>query len=82
MSTLRQDASGGRWRFLLATLLAAGALGFSASGIAQEADRASVESDAGAAESAAEGPSEPSSEVFIPTEEISEDFAVSFPVDI
>ena len=26
--------------------------------------------------------SQPSSEVFIPTEEISEDFAVSFPVDI
>lgn len=29
-----------------------------------------------------EAASAPSSEVFIPTEEISEDFAVSFPVDI
>jgi len=29
-----------------------------------------------------EAPANPSTEVFIPTEEISEDFAVSFPVDI
>lgn len=33
-------------------------------------------------EDASEPPVTPSGDVFIPTEEISEDFAVSFPVDI
>lgn len=54
----------------------------------------SLTANAGAAEAAAEetappertesadGDEAPASEVFIPTEEISEDFAVSFPVDI
>ena len=42
----------------------------------EEPEQPAVESEAGTSEGAE------SSEVFIPTEEISEDFAVSFPVDI
>ena len=47
--------------------------------LAQEADTEA--SDTATAEAASDEDAE-SSEVFIPTEEISEDFAVSFPVDI
>ena len=56
---------------------------------AQSADEASADEEGQDARSETEVETEveatekkPSSEVFIPTEEISEDFAVSFPVDI
>ena len=56
--------------------------------MAQQADpdsepEAAVDADPQAAESVEKtDAAQTSSEVFIPTEEISEDFAVSFPVDI
>ena len=59
-------------------LTVAGLWSVSAPGFAQSASEAeSVEDSDSEATDA-----EPSAEVFIPTEEISEDFAVSFPVDI
>lgn len=47
-------------------------------GAAGTADTAPAEEDGGDASADAE----PSGDVFVPTEEISEDYAVSFPVDI
>jgi hypothetical protein len=52
---------------------------------AAEAEQPSETSDAKSADEQSEterGSDTPSSEVFIPSEDISEDFAVSFPVDI
>ena len=67
----------------LALLLVAGGMGFwvaAAPGFAAEAQtEAGANEDDPDSEAGDGGPSE---EVFIPTEEISEDFAVSFPVDI
>ena len=72
-------------------LLAAAMLAGPVPAAGQEAAEAAGADAAGAAEEdsagtgtdeAAETASAPSAEVFIPTEEISEDFAVSFPVDI
>ena len=69
--------------FTIATLLLAAAGFWSAAvpAFAQEADAATDPAAAEDPDSDA-GTGEPSVEVFIPTEEISEDFAVSFPVDI
>jgi hypothetical protein len=53
---------------------------------AEDAPDAAAGSDAGTGTAAADDPpaarNGPSPDVFVPTEEISEDFAVSFPVDI
>lgn len=56
----------------LLLLLGAGSLGAAEAESSENAEAETSETTA----------STPSSEVFIPTEEISEDFAVSFPVDI
>ena len=74
-----------RLAVLMLTLSLGSAVGASAT--AAEADDDAESSQAPIEtqdDSAASGnaSSEPSTEVFIPTEEISEDFAVSFPVDI
>lgn len=63
-----------RWRFagLLAAALLMGIQGWAAEG----------ETQTPAAEPSAENDAEPAADVFIPTEDISEDFAVAFPVDI
>jgi hypothetical protein len=59
-------------------------LGITFPSLAAEAAEAEPAEQTGTADEAAEEPAEAdrSSEVFIPSEEISEDFAVSFPVDI
>jgi hypothetical protein len=63
-------------------LLAAAALLGSAlgAGFALAAEEAADTRDRAGEEEATDG--EPSPEIFVPSEEISEDFAVSFPVDI
>lgn len=64
---------------LLVALLITASLGSTA---ALAAEAAADEDEVPAETQAGDASAEPSSEVFIPTEEISEDFAVSFPVDI
>ena len=76
----RLQVLSGRCTSLAAALALAATLAGPAPAAAEEA--AEPEGAEAAAEEAAETSSAPSSEVFIPTEEISEDFAVSFPVDI
>ncbi len=49
-------------------------------GLASAAEEAADSGDRAEEEQTADG--EPSPEIFVPSEEISEDFAVSFPVDI
>lgn len=76
-----------RWLNLAsALLLAAAAFGFwvdARPAFAAEAAPTSAEPEAATADDeVTDAEAKPSSEVFIPTEEISEDFAVSFPVDI
>ncbi len=72
-----------RWlTHLTALLVLVGACALPGNSAAQAAEPPTGDnSDSEAEPEPAEG-SQPSSEVFIPTEEISEDFAVSFPVDI
>lgn len=74
-----------RWlsqRLALLFLLGTAAV-FTSSPLACAAEAAEAAEDpAPDAQPAAEAEHPPASEVFIPTEEISEDFAVSFPVDI
>ena len=76
------------YRLLLGVLLILIGAVFSGLSMAQQADPDSqAEADAGPDPQTAEpveaaDAAQPSSEVFLPSEEISEDFAVSFPVDI
>ena len=75
------------YRYLLILLLGALALGATTATPAQDARSAQEqreEDDEAQAEQTETGADKPadSKDVFIPTEEISEDFAVSFPVDI
>ncbi len=67
---------------LIGALLASGG-GLAAAAETEPQDGAQAEADGAAEEAAAadDGPPE-SHDVFLPTEEISEDFAVPFPVDI
>ena len=62
--------------FAAAALLASGLV----TGLAMAAEEADETADRAEEEEASSG--EPSPEIFVPSEEISEDFAVSFPVDI
>ena len=64
----------------LASLAAALLVLASAPDMALAAEEASGTNDRAEDEETADG--EPSPEIFVPSEEISEDFAVSFPVDI
>ena len=72
----------------LAAVLLAATIGlWSAAVAAAQADpdsaaQTSEEAEGSQGEDVEDTTGRPSSEVFIPTEEISEDFAVSFPVDI
>ena len=67
----------------LATMLLVAAAWWSISAPALAAEAEDATETAAADDPDSEATSEaPSGEVFIPTEEISEDFAVSFPVDI
>ena len=75
-------AGGFRNRAFLACLLVT-ALGAGSPGWAAEAEPAAPAEDTSeTSKPAADGQTAPSDDVFIPTEDISEDFAVSFPVDI
>jgi len=75
-------AGGNRRRALLAWLLVT-ALGTGSPGWAAEAEPAAPARDTSeTSKPADDGETATSDDVFIPTEDISEDFAVSFPVDI
>ncbi len=65
-----------------AVLLCCLAMAFPAAQAAEAEEPADATENGNGAEEQAGESGTPSSEVFIPTEEISEDFAVSFPVDI
>ena len=67
---------------LLAAAMLAGPVPAAAQEPAEAAGAAEADAAGTGTDEAAETASAPSAEVFIPTEEISEDFAVSFPVDI
>ncbi|MGE0623114.1 MAG: hypothetical protein AB7I04_11290 [Pseudomonadales bacterium] len=74
--------SGRQPRLLLAVLLVA-TLAAGGQGWAAEAEPGpTADASTGTTKPSADADAEPGTDVFIPTEDISEDFAVAFPVDI